>query len=413
MSDKKNLLGDLKIERQNAPPPKRRGVFGWAIATVLAVALSLLAYQHFAESTISVEVATAQAQRGDASSANNGPSVLDASGYVVARRQATVSSKLTGKVTEVLIEEGMQVADGQILARIDDATPRAQLNLAEAQHAAARAGLAEVEAQLNEARRQLQRNEELAAQELVSASVLDSARANVDTLSARLARAGKDVEVAQRNVDLARRQVEDSVIRAPFAGIVTVKAAQPGEMISPVSAGGGFTRTGIGTIVDMASLEIEVDVNENFINRVRPGQPVSARLNAYPDDAIKAEVIAIVPTADRQKATVKVRIGFVEADTRVLPEMGARVSFLEEASEQAPTTRKSGVLIPAAAVMQDGNQNIVYLISGERAQRQAVQLGNQRGNQVEVLAGISAGQQVAISALAALADGSKVAVAAQ
>ena len=194
---------------------------------------------------------------------------------------------------------------------------------------------------------------------------------------------------------------------------VTVKAAQPGEMISPVSAGGGFTRTGIGTIVDMASLEIEVDVNENFINRVRPGQPVSARLNAYPDDAIKAEVIAIVPTADRQKATVKVRIGFVEADTRVLPEMGARVSFLEEASEQAPTTRKSGVLIPAAAVMQDGNQNIVYLISGERAQRQAVQLGNQRGNQVAVLAGISAGQQVAISPLAALADGSKVAVAAQ
>lgn len=413
MSDKKNLLGDLKIERQNAPPPKRRGVFGWAIATVLAVALSLLAYQHFAESAISVEVATAQAQRGGAGSANNGPSVLDASGYVVARRQATVSSKLTGKVTEVLIEEGMQVEDGQILARIDDATPRAQLNLAIAQHAAAGAGLAEVEAQLAEARRQLQRNQELAAQELVSASVLDSARANVDTLSARLARAGKDVEVAQRNVDLARRQVEDSVIRAPFAGIVTVKAAQPGEMISPVSAGGGFTRTGIGTIVDMASLEIEVDVNENFINRVRPGQPVSARLNAYPDDAIKAEVIAIVPTADRQKATVKVRIGFVEATDRVLPEMGARVSFLEEASEQAPAARKSGVLIPAAAVTQDGQQNIVYIISDERARRQAVQLGQQRGNQVEVLAGLSAGQQVATSALDALSDGSSVSLAVQ
>ena len=413
MSDKKNLLGDLKIERQNAPPPKRRGVFGWAIATIVVVALSLFAYQYFAESAISVEVATAQAQRGGTGSANNGPSVLDASGYVVARRQATVSSKLTGKVTEVLIEEGMQVEDGQILARIDDATPRAQLNLAIAQHAAARAGLAEVEAQLAEARRQLQRNQELAAQELVSASVLDSARANVDTLSARLARAGKDVDVAQRNVDLARRQVEDSVIRAPFAGIVTVKAAQPGEMISPVSAGGGFTRTGIGTIVDMASLEIEVDVNENFINRVRPGQPVSARLNAYPDDAMKAEVVAIVPTADRQKATVKVRIGFVEADDRVLPEMGARVSFLEEASEQAPTARKSGVLIPAAAVTQDGQQNIVYIISDERARRQAVQLGNQRGSQVEVLAGISAGQQVATSALSALADGSSVSIAGQ
>lgn len=407
MSDQKNLLGSLKIDRSAAPPPSSGGAWRWLLATGLLAAAALGAWAwSTADDAVPVKVITVAKPRAADAGA---PSVLDASGYVVARRQATVSSKLTGKVTEVLIEEGMAVNADQVLARIDAATPRAQLALSQSQLASAQAGLAEVQAQLDEAGRQHQRNQELSRQKLVSDSVLDASRAQLDTLKARLEVARRQVTVAQRNVDLAQQQVDDTVIRAPFAGVVTVKAAQPGEMISPVSAGGGFTRTGIGTIVDMDSLEVEVDVNESFINRVQAGQAVTARLNAYPDWSIPAEVIAIVPTADRQKATVRVRIELKQRDARILPEMGVRVAFLDQAPEPADNdAAPPAPRIPLSAVQQDGERSVIYLISNDQAQRRAVTLGQRAGDTVEVLGGLSGGERIAGSEVDKLRDGQAV-----
>jgi len=259
-------------------------------------------------------------------------SALDASGYVVARRQATVSAKTTGRVTEVLIEEGQQVQQDEIIARLDDTNTRAALAQAEAQLAQARASLEASKVALDDARRIYTRNEQQHAAALISAQDFDNARAIFNAAQSDFSVRQKAVDVARAGLTLAQRAQEDTIVRAPFAGIVTVKAAQPGEIVSPISGGGGFTRTGIGTIVDMASLEVEVDVNENFIHRVRPGQKATIRLNAYPEWEIPAEVIAVIPTADRAKATVKVRVGFKQRDERVLPEMGARVSFMSEAT---------------------------------------------------------------------------------
>jgi RND family efflux transporter MFP subunit len=255
-------------------------------------------------------------------------SVLDATGYVVARRQATVSAKTTGKVSQILVEEGMQVAAGQVIARLDDTLERAQVALARAELDAARAALAELDAGIEHAGRMLQRLRALADRALVSLSDLDERALAAETLHARRGRAHREVAVAARRLDLQRQRLADMEIRAPFAGVVVDKAAQPGEMVSPLSAGGGFTRTGVGTIVDMSSLEVEVDVNEAYINRVHPAQAVIVTLNAYPERRYAAEVLAVIPAADRSKATVGVRVGFLELDRRVLPEMGVRVAFL-------------------------------------------------------------------------------------
>jgi RND family efflux transporter MFP subunit len=262
-------------------------------------------------------------------------SVLDATGYVVARRQATVSSEVTGQVVDVYIEEGQRVAANELLARLDDSIPRAQLELVESQLAAARASLTEIEVQLRQAELDLERTTGLASRQLASQADLDRDSLAVDGLRARLERARRDVVVAERTVTLQRRALDDMEVRAPFDGVVVAKAAQPGEIVSPMSAGGGFTRTGICTIVDMESLEVEVDVNEAYINRVTPGQPARITLNAYPETPFRAEVIAIIPTADRNKATVRVRIAFLERDDRVLPDMGVKVAFLEAPEEAA------------------------------------------------------------------------------
>ena len=253
--------------------------------------------------------------------------VLNASGYVTARRQATVSSKVTGKVVEVLIEEGMKVKEGQVLARLDDTNIKAGLDVAQAQWESAKTAVEETRAQLKQAELEFARATDLARQHIESQSDLDKAEADASALRAHLAMLERDVTVADRQVKTWEQQMEDMIIRAPFAGIVTTKDSQPGEMISPVSAGGGFTRTGIGTVVDMDSLEIEIDVNESYINRVEPGQAVEATLDAYPDWKIPCKVIAIIPTADREKSTVKVRVGFDKLDPRILPEMAVKVAF--------------------------------------------------------------------------------------
>lgn len=413
MSFDQNALDSLRIERSPEPPRSSRqgGIYRWFIATVLVLALVAAAYALLRDRSIEVEMVTAVAA---ATNGGGAGTVLNASGYVVARRQATVSAKVTGKVAEVLIEEGMEVEEGQLLARLDDTTLRPQLELAERQLDAAVKNLQEVEVRLAEAERNLRRNQQLREQKLVSEQVLDAAQAEVGALRARLDALKSEVKVAQSNVRVRKQDLDDLLVRAPFDGVVVSKDAQPGEMVSPISAGGGFTRTGIATIVDMDSREIEVDVNEAFINRVVAGQKAEAVLDAYPDWAIPCHVINIVPTADRQKATVKVRIGFDELDPRILPDMGVKVSFLDnqesqrgdESAEGAPP--RPTVRVPSTAVMKDGDTSFVWRIRDGAVERVAVRTGGQRNGQTEVLSGIASGDVLVAKPVDDLAEGAPV-----
>lgn len=408
MNDKSALLAQLRLNRAPEPESSRPGHW-WIFAGVAALAvLGTGAWLLFGrENAVPVRIAIAQESVG--SSGASGASLLDASGYVVARRQATVSSKITGKVLEVLIEEGQHVAGNEVLARLDDSNSRARLQQASAQIAQSQATLQAAETALNDAQPIYKREEQIRARALISAQDFDAAKATYNAAAAAFAVAQRSVAVARATLEVARREEDDTVVRAPFAGIVTVKAAQPGEMVSPVSAGGGFTRTGIGTVVDMDSLEVEVDVNENFINRVRSGQPVTIRLNAYPDWEMPGEVIAIIPTADRTKATVKVRVGFKHRDARILPEMGARVSFLENAAlggAQAPEQR--AILVAPEAVQVNGDTGSVFVLHADKVEQRTVKLGAQSAQGQIVLSGVAVGAKLAIAVNGKLSDGVKV-----
>src|SRR5262252_8494207 len=351
------LLKQLRIDRSapKIPPSRaRRFVLVGSVLVVLAGSLCWFALTRPGPPTVRTAVARMASQEPVTNS------VLDASGYVTARRQATVSAKITGKVAEVLIEEGMRVKEGDVLARLDDTEAKAQLALTKAQLIAARSQVAEIRAQLAQAERDVTRQQGLADRQFTSAQALEAAGTQRDMLRARLASTEEQIRVAQESVGVAQVQLDNTVVRAPFSGVVVAKAAQPGEMISPISAGGGFTRTGIGTIVDMDSLEIQVDVNEAFINRVTPGQPVEAMLNAYPAWKIPGEVIAIIPTADRSKATVKVRIAIKQRDPRIVPDMGVRVAFLEPQPTR-PVQLTSGVVVPVESVRADGAIGVVFV----------------------------------------------------
>ena len=391
MADPSERISKLKIDRSESTGKDRN--WFWAIAGIVVIAAAVLWLSVLRPASSGLLVETDIARKPPSAAAAS--SVLDASGYVVARRQATVSSKVTGKVEQVFIEEGMRVEKGEIVATLDDSTQQAQLDLAIAQADSARAGLAEIEAQLRNARLERDRLRDLAARNLTSKSSLDTAEAFYDELAARLATGRENIAVAERNVALARDSLGNMTIRAPFAGMVVSKNAQPGEMISPVSAGGGFTRTGICTIIDTDSLEIEVDVNESYIQRVRAGQRVSAVLDAYPDWRVPAEVIAIVPTADRQKATVRVRIGFLERDERVLRDMGVKVSFLGDGAPQANSAVDQGVMIAGDALRSDADGDFVWLVRGDSVERRSIVLGGPRDRpQVIVTSGLVAGDTI-------------------
>ena len=412
MSDVKPSLSDLRIE--DHARYRGSGRLGlWLVVVLVLAALGAAAWFWFrAPRAVPVRVATAA--EAAANTGGGGPVLLNASGYVTARRRATVSSKMTGKVVEVLVEEGLAVKAGQVLARLDDTTLRRYLELAEAELAASRRTAAETEVRLKEAQRTLDRARALVRDGISGQAELDRAEAEVDALKARLELTREQVVVAERQVAVRRTDLDDTVIRAPFAGVAISKDAQPGEMVSPVSAGGGFTRTGISTIVDMASLEIEVDVNESFINRVAPGQKVEATLDAYPDWKIPSRVITIVPTADRQRATVLVRIGFDQLDPRILPDMGVKVAFLGAAQPAAAAAAagqaRPALTVPKAAIRTDQGQSIVFVVTGDRVERRAVRTGDAKGDSVEVVSGLTAGERVIIEGPPDLADGRTVIV---
>ncbi|HEX2494882.1 MAG TPA: efflux RND transporter periplasmic adaptor subunit [Steroidobacter sp.] len=406
MSFDQNALDSLRIERTPEPTGGRsNGAYKWFLAIVLAAAAAAGLYALLRDRAIEVETATAVAAPAGAGGA---AAVLNASGYVVARRQATVSSKVTGKVDAVLIEEGMTVKQGQLLARLDDTTMRPVYALALAQLEAARKNLEEVAVRMGEAERNLGRMNKLRTDNLVSESQLDQAQAEYSALAARLDALKGEVSVAQGAARVRAQELEDLLVRAPFDGVVVSKDAQPGEMVSPISAGGGFTRTGIATIVDMDSREIEVDVNEAFINRVQGNQKTQAVLDAYPDWVIPSHVINIVPTADRQKATVRVRIAFDELDPRILPDMGVKVSFLENRAQQGLAAARGAVRVPAAAVFKDGETSYVWRIADAKVERVAVRTGGERDGQIELLAGVNAGDVVVAAPAQGLVEGAPV-----
>jgi RND family efflux transporter MFP subunit len=400
-------LAALKIE----PSQRRGGNRSRGGLSILVIVVVLVAggwYWTAHPRAAVVRVATITTSTGRASD-TPGSVVLNGSGYVTARRRATVSSKVTGKVIEVFVEEGHAVHEGQVLARLDPTQANAALAYAEALLAASRKANAEDAARLHEADLNLGRLQQLFTDHVIGRAELDTAEANVSALRARIAFAGEQVSVAEAQVQQRQTDVADTVVRAPFSGMAVSKDAQPGEMISPVSAGGGFTRTGICTIVDMSSLEIEVDVNEGYINRVRDGQPVEAVLDAYQDWRIPAHVIAVVPTADRQKATVKVRIGFNHLDPRILPDLGVKVSFLQEAVAADPArTVAPRILMPKSAARVDAGRAIVFVVHGTRVERRAVKLGSEGGGQVEVLSGLADGERVVTDGPATLKDGDTI-----
>jgi RND family efflux transporter MFP subunit len=380
----------------------------WVIVLVILAGGSLAAWKYLTrERPIEVQAATVTER-----AAGTQASVLNASGYVTARRRATVSSKITGKVIEINVEEGMAVKEGQVLARLDDSQSRAALALSQAQLAQAGKAVRENEVHLQQANITLKRQTQLLNSGYGTQADVDQAKTDVDATEARIQALKEQVNVAERQVELQQTEVDNAIIRAPFSGIATSKDAQPGEMVSPVSAGGGFTRTGICTIVDMRSLEIEVDVNESYINRVTPGQDVTAVLDAYPDWQIPAHVITIVPTADRQKATVLVRIGFKQLDPRILPDMGIKVTFLRNDTDKAAaaTNAQPVTLVPKAAIKIEGDVTVAFIVKGDSVERRAVRVGGTDGDRVEVLAGLHSGDRVVLAPPADLKDGVKVTV---
>lgn len=402
MNNKSELLSQLHINRDANTP----AVWPWVLGGVLAILVIVGGYQLFSESApLPVKVQMARMATVDSSSA----SVLDATGYVVARRQANVSSKVTGRVLEVLIEEGMSVAKGQIVARLDDVNAKKSFDVTNAEMDAAKAQVAEVRARLTESKLNFDRHTILLEKKLVSQAAFDLVKANYDSLRAQLNNREEIVNVNEKLLAQQKQNLDDFILRAPFAGVVIAKTSQPGEMISPISAGSGFTRTGICTLVDMTSLEIEVDVNESYIQRVHAGQLAEAVLEAYPEWKIPAKVAAIIPTADRQKATVKVRVAFQNLDSRILPDMGVKVSFLNpEPVEKQKPKEPLGIRVPTTAVRSENENKFVYVVADGVVQERKVKLNASYGSDVYISEGLSAGEDFVVEISPQLKNGVKI-----
>ena len=396
-------LGGLRIDAhkrgaRNAGKGIAIGFFVLLVALVIVG--GVYAYVH---QTPSVQVATVDAP-------DTGPqALLNASGYVTPQRRATVAAKITGRVTGVFFTEGMYVHKGFVLATLDDSDTERALASAIADRNATQASILDLQVQLKNAQIELHRAQELRTAGIQTQEALDNATMAENSLRAKIDYAQQQVLAADARVKEAQQAVDNCVIGAPFDGIIVSKDAQVGEMVSPISAGGGFTRTGIATIVDMASNEIEVDVNENYIARVKPGQEVTAVLDAYPDWKIPCRVRTIIPTADRQKATVEVRIAFDKLDPRILPDMGVKVTFLGEEDKLAKKA-PARVMVPQSAVRDEGGQKIVFLVNGDHVERHAVKVGTASGAQTQILAGLAPGDTVVVGGPTDLKDGEAVAI---
>ena len=410
-------LGSLRISDTKRSATRSSKRWLWLLLGVLALVLLAVAASAFRDRKPEVEVATV-------SKPANGPAgVLNASGYITPRRRATIAAKITGRVTSVMFDEGTRVAEGQLLATLDDSDARRALDSAKADRDSSQAAIADFEVQLRNAEIELHRAQQLVKEGVQTQQALDAAVMTADSLRAKINLAKQQVAGTEARIREQQQAVDNCTIRAPYAGIVVSKDAQVGEMVSPVSAGGGFTRTGIATIVDLHSNEIEVDVSESYIAKVQPNQPVTAILDAYPDWSIPAKVRTVIPTADRQKATVKVRISFTDGShvhlidpatqPRILPDMGVKVTFLEEekpkaATDKSPAAAPALALVPQAAIHQDNSSKFVFVVKGDTLERRAVSLGSVRGTDVEILAGLQPDAVVVVKGPESLRDGQSV-----
>lgn len=397
-------LGSLRIheaQRKGGRAGKILAIFFGLLIILAGVAASVYA---LLDSKPTVEVVAARKAVGPGSR----EALLNATGYVTPRQRATIAAKITGRVTGVFFDEGTHVRQGQLLATLDDADAQRALGSAKADRDSAKAAIADYEVQQKNARILLYRTEELQKAGVEPQEQLDNARTSVESLQAKIDLAKAQAAASEARIQEAQQAVNNCTIRAPFDGIVVSKDAQVGEMVSPISAGGGFTRTGIATIVDMNSNEIEVDVNEAYITRVKPDQPVTAILDAYPDWEIPSRVRTIIPSADRQKATVKVRVSFVKLDPRILPDMGIKVTFLGDAPPSKDVADKPAILIPQSAVRDEDGKKVVFLLKGDKAERRAVTLGGNRGTEIEVMAGLGLGDSVIVNGPTNLHDGVSV-----
>src|SRR5882762_8923238 len=405
-------LGSLRIgEGQRKSSGMGRRVMYAAIPVLIFAGIVAAAYAFRSQKPV-VEVASAAKP-----DAGGRQALLNASGYITPRRRATIAAKITGRVTGVFFDEGTRVAQGQLLATLDDADVKRSLDSAKADRDAAQGAIADYEVQLRNAQILLHRADQLQKAGVQTQEALDNASTAADSLKAKIALAKQQVSASEARIAVAQQAVDNCTIRAPFGGIVVSKDAQVGEMVSPNSAGGGFTRTGIATIVDMKSNEIEVDVNESYIARVENGQQVTATLDAYPDKPIPSKVRTVIRTADRQKATVKVRITIVDLEKYnfILPDMGVKVAFLENEQPAAKDKNKDKekgpqavAFIPKRAVRSDSNASFVFLVRDGKVERRAVNLGMDRGTDVAVLAGVSPGDALVVKGPESLHDGEKV-----
>jgi RND family efflux transporter MFP subunit len=398
-------LGSLRIHDSHRSDSRTGKRLGYASAVLgLIVIITGLAVA-FRKQTPVVEVVTAQKPE-----AGGREAILNASGYVTPRRRATIAAKITGRVTGVFFDEGTRVHQGQLLATLDDADVKRVLDSAKADRNASQAAIADLQVQLRLAETQLRRAQELRSAGVQSQEQLDTSSAAADSLKAKIELARQQVLSSEARIREAQQAVDNCVITAPYDGIVVSKDAQVGEMVSPISAGGGFTRTGIATVVDMKSNEIEVDVNESYIARVKDGQKVTAILDAYPNWEIPSHVRTVIPTADRQKATVKVRISFDKLDPRILPDMGIKVTFLSDEPVKKADAKVTVVaaLLPTDAVRDESGKKIVFVVKNDRLERRAVAVGNAQGAQTEILSGLVAGDTVVLRGPANMQDGQAV-----
>jgi RND family efflux transporter MFP subunit len=390
MSSSPPNLASLRIDRE-APPPRPPGAMRlmlWAIP-VLAIGAGV-AWLFLAPRAPQVRVALAGATGGGTLSSEG----ISANGYVVARTKASVSAKIPGRLEYLGVAEGTRVKLGEVIARIESGDFAAQL-------ASARARAAETEAQQVQAKRDFERAKTLRGQGLNSDADLENAETRVSVLDAQ-------INAAHAEVELARVNLENTQVRAPFDGTVLRKDAEVGEIVAPASAGGGLTRTAIVTMADLGTLEVEVDVNEAYIAQIHNQQAAHITLDAYPDTSFVGRVRQVVPTADRQKATVQVKVSILDRDPRILPEMGAKVVFLRAGAGAPLTVAARRVTVPVGAVVTSGDGSKVWVLEDGKVSARAVEVGPAHGDQVEIRKGLAGGESVVVDPPAGLKNGARV-----
>jgi RND family efflux transporter MFP subunit len=405
----KTIKPDLGSLRITDAKRSKSGKKWWVLLPLGMLAIVLVAGGALAFRTRKPEVEVAAARLP----ATGPKGVLNASGYVTPRRRATIAAKITGRVTGVFFDEGTRLNAGQLLATLDDSDVRRALESAKADRDTARAGIQDYEVQLRNAQIELRRAQELQRAGVQTQQALDNAMTTVDSLKAKIALSKQQVVGSEARIREQEQAVANCTIIAPFAGIAVSKDAQVGEMVSPISAGGGFTRTGIATIVDLHSNEIEVDVSEAYIANVKSNQAVKAVLDAYPDWEIAGKVRTVIPTADRQKATVKVRISFAfdpATEPRILPDMGVKVTFLEPVKAGKKEDSAVVALLPQGAIRQESGSKYVLVLKNDLLEKRAVKTGETRGADVEILAGLQPDAIVVVKGPENLRDGQAVQV---